>query len=125
MEATFKGMRFTDEDVVDAGSFIPNGEYNPHNVRPWAVEFMGTIIAVVFASHEQDALDAAVDGGKMDGHMISNEDMAELERVGQDEDVTRLGNAGEPFDLTYIGLHEMPNPPFSFVALLNAITETV
>jgi hypothetical protein len=34
-EASYKEIKFTDADVVDLDSWIPEGEYNPHRVRPW------------------------------------------------------------------------------------------
>lgn len=34
---------------------------------------------------------------------------------------TFLGNAGEPFDIEGVDAVELPNPPHSFCALLNAM----
>jgi hypothetical protein len=40
------------------------------------------------------------------------------------ENISRLGNASEPFDVQALEIVELPNPPFSFVALFNAHNES-
>ena len=35
MTAEFNQIKFSDTDVVNKDDFIPEGEYNPHKVRPW------------------------------------------------------------------------------------------
>ena len=119
MQAVFNEIKFTDADVVNPDDFIPAGEYNPHHVRPFLIHDHGFVFAVVFADCLQDALDAAVDGNKLDGFQVSEKDLADY---GPDEDgITRLGNASEPFDIQTLDTVELPNPPFSFTALFNAI----
>ena len=72
----------------------------------------------MFADCLQDALDIAVDAGKLDSFKVSEDDLADY---GPDEDgISRLGNAGEPFDIEALGVEELPTPPFNFVALFNA-----
>jgi len=151
MEASFKEIKFTDADVINADDFIPAGEYNPHKVRPWLLHEVrpwllhdaGFTVAVVFAACEQDAMDEAVDTGKLDHLQIHPEydndraDYMTTDPAGFDpncpdymsQDGTKywwkveptfLGNAGEPFDIENLGIVELPNPKFSFVALFNA-----
>jgi len=98
--------------VVNPDDYIPTGEFNPHNVRPWLIHNEYGTLAIVYASHEQDALDEAVDGDKMDSCMVSPEDYAEAEREGHADEYANLGNAGEPFDLTYIGMIPLPNKQY-------------
>lgn len=111
-------FQFDDSDVVDPSAYIPKGEYNPHNVRPFLLHEEGFTIAVVFASCLQDAIDEAVDAGKLDRFMISPKDMADYGE--EEEGVSRLGNAGEPFDIESLGIVELPNPHFSFAAMMAA-----
>ena len=57
-------------------------------------------IAIVFADHEQEALDTIVDEStKLDSCMIDAEDVNDYS--------AHLGNASEPFDLNYIGIREL------------------
>jgi hypothetical protein len=119
MQAEFNQIKFTDADVVNAEEFIPAGAYNPHKARPFLLHDHGFVVALVFASCLQDALDIAVDAGKLDGFQVSENDLADY---GPDEEgIARLGNASEPFDIQALDAVELPNPAFSFVALFNAM----
>jgi len=120
MQAEFNQIKFTDNDVVNPSDFIAKGDYNPHNVRPFLIHDAGFVVAVVFAAGLQDALDIVVDeSNKLDGFQVSESDLADY---GPDEDgITRLGNASEAFDIEALDAVELPNPPFSFVALFNAM----
>lgn len=120
--STHAQITFSDTDVINADDWIPAGSYNPHNVRPFLLHDHGLVVAVVFADCLQDAIDEAVDAGRMDRYLIAPEDLADY---GDTEDeieerITRLGNAGEPFDIETLGAIELPNPPFSFCAQFNA-----
>lgn len=118
MESICNQVKFTDADVVNKDNFIPAGEYNPHNVRPWLFYDHGFVLAVAFADCLQDALDEAVDANKLDCYQVLESDLADY---GPDGDgITHLGNAGEPFDIESLGIIELPNPAFSFCALFNA-----
>ncbi len=119
MQAKFNEISFTDNDVVNPDDFIAKGGSNPHKVRPWLLHDHGFVLAVVFADSTQDALDIAVDAGKLDGFQVSESDLADY---GPDESgISRLGNAGEAFDIEALGVEELPTPPFSFVALFEAM----
>jgi hypothetical protein len=117
-ESKFREIRFTDDDVVDADSWTAAGECNPHNVRPWLLHDHGFALAVVFADCLQDALDAAVDAGKLDRFLVTPDDMGDYP---DDEGLAFLGNASEPFDIESLGVEELPNPPRSFCAQFNAM----
>jgi len=110
------GIKFSDEDVVNFDAFIPEGEFNPHNVHPWVLHDHGFVVAVVFAGNLQDALDKAVDANKMDRFLIKEKDFGDYP---DDQGVTTLGNAGEPFDIENLDYIELTNPaPATFVELL-------
>lgn len=117
MNANFNEIEFSADDVVNIDDWIPHGDYNPHNVRPWLLHDQGFVIAVVFADSLQDALDEAVDAGKMDRYLIDGEaNLSDYE--DEDEDgISYLGNAGEPFDIESLGVIELPNPPYSMEQL--------
>ena len=119
LQAKFNEITFTDTDVVNPSDFIAKGDFNPHNVRPFLIHDGGFVVAVVFADSLQDALDAAVDAGKLDGFQVSEENLAEY--GPEEEGITRLGNASEPFDIQTLDAVELPNPPWSFVALFIAM----
>jgi len=119
MQAKFNEITFSDADVLNPEDYIPAGAYNTHRVRPWLLHDHGFVVAVVFADCLQDALDEAADNGKLDGFQVEENDLADY---GQNEDgISRLGNAGEPFDIEALDVVELPNPPFSFVALFEAM----
>ena len=103
-----------DINRVLANNVIFDGEYNPHNVRLWLISNMHGYVAAVWSSCEQDALDEAVDADLMDSLAIDEADA--------DEDTARLGNAGEPFDLTYCGVCALPQNEMS-VGILMAFAE--
>lgn len=126
MTAKYQEIQFSDADVVnpdgyDRDAFRKDGTKRAGTSVPWLIHDHGFPVCVVFASHEQDALDEAVDGGKMDRYQVADKDVADY---GEEEQgITRLGNASEPFDIESVGLVQLPNPPFSFVALFNAATK--
>lgn len=110
----YQQITFTDADIANIDDCIYRGEYNPNNIRPWLLHDHGFVVAVVFASGEQDALDIAVDENKMDRYLISDKDLPDY---GDEEDgVCRLGNASEPFDIDTLGLVPLPIPRHSFCA---------
>ncbi len=140
---------FTDADVVNPDDFVPAGDCNPHNVRPWLLHDHGFTVAVVFASCLQDAIDEAVDDDKMERYSIditekdssyhtssccffqSEDPASEFDRcrlLDPDCDcdlpgVSFLGNAGETFDIETLGYIELPNPRASFTAQFEAHQE--
>lgn len=148
-ESEFREIKFTDDDVVNIDDWIPAGDYNPHNVRPFLFHDHGFVLCVVFADGEQDALDEAADSGKLDSFKIDLESESEFEDYltpnwseadpGLDEDcpeITKngiaywwrngmvpgfLGNAGEPFDIESLQWEELPNPKRSFCAQFNEL----
>ena len=119
MQAEFQQITFSDSDVLNPDGYIAQGQYNPHRVRPWLLSDQGFVLAVAFADCLQDALDIAVDAGKLDAFQVAEKDMGDY---GPDEEgIARLGNAGEAFDIEALDAVELPNPPFSFTALFTAM----
>ena len=113
------GLTVTIDDsmVIEGEGFILAGDFNPHNVRPWVIGHEFGPVVIVFASCEQDAIDEAVDAGKLDCFLIEDHECAE------DCEALHAGNADEPLDQTYMWIRELPNPPFSFIACLNAAVQ--
>ena len=70
--------------------------YNPNNTRLWIMGHSFGAVGCVFASHEQDAFDNAVDLDMMN-HCIAEDQNGDNDT---DEVLTSLGNAGELFDLS-------------------------
>jgi hypothetical protein len=103
---------FNRSDVVNPDDYIPNGEFNPYKIHPFLIHNEFGPLCVVYASNLQDALDEAVDGDKLDSCLVSPEDYKEAEAEGHSDEYANLGNAGEPFDLTYIGFVELANAQY-------------
>mgnify|MGYP003652150582 CR=1 FL=1 len=64
-------------------------------------------IAFVYANCEQDALDEAVDAGRLDSDMLTPDELAECLDNGWDDEVMYLGNASEPFRSPYLSISEV------------------
>ena len=107
--------KFTQSDIVNQDEWIPAGVYNPHNVRPWLLHDHGFVVAVVFASCLQDALDSAVDGDKMDRYLVTlpNADYPD------EDSLAYLGNASEAFDIDTLQVIELPNVKMDFALLFD------
>ncbi len=129
MTTTYAEITFSDSDVVNPDGYIPKGEYNPHNVRPFLLHDHGFVLAVVFADCLKDAIDEAVDADKLDRYQLdpidqfNRDDYGTTDEAGDwdwNDSVSFLGNAGEPFDIETLGAIELPNPPFSFCAMFAA-----
>ena len=81
---------------VDGGA-----RYNPRNIRAWVIGNVYGALALVFAAHDQAALDVATDAGLMGRFAIDPRgwriDDATCEVVSEyGDDVTFLGSADEP-----------------------------
>lgn len=95
-----------DAKIILANDVIFQGEFNPHNVRLWVIGNEFGALGAVWASCEQDALDTLCDEGLSAGLMV-----AEPEDGDPDGELARLGNAGEPHDLTYAWMAEVDFQP--------------
>ena len=151
-ESEFKGIKFTDADVVNLDEYVSSPSYNDrHSVRPFLFHDAGFVLAVVFAESCQEAVDIAVDAEKLDRFKINVEDAKQLiaymttdvkemaagfdpECPEHTDDHGRkwwwkrepsfLGNACEPYDIESLEVVELPNPAMSFCAIFNAMEKT-
>lgn len=73
-------------------------DFNPHNTRLWIVCNEYGALGAVWAQHEQDALDELVDNDLGAGLLVDEAD-------ADDDECARLGNAGEPADLSNCRLY--------------------
>ena len=64
-------------------------------------------IAFVHADCTQDAIDIAVDAGKLDSERMTNDDWQEYESNGWDDSYMLAGNASEPFWCKYLSIREI------------------
>ena len=111
---------FTDADVCNLFDWIPAGESNPHNVRPWLLHDHGFTLAVVFAGCLQDAIDEAVDNGKLTRFKLDEKEVEAYCDTDNEELISYLGNYGVPHDIESLDYIEIVNPPASFTAQFNA-----
>jgi hypothetical protein len=79
---------------------------NYHNVRLWVLGNQFGAMGAVWASCEQDAIDELIDKDLAGGILIDEKDIDE-----EDEDVSRGGNAGEPYDSQYLWMNEVEFNP--------------
>ena len=85
-------IELADERILCNDVQLPCDRINYHNVQLWVIGNELGALCAVWASNEQDALDAACDAGLLAGLAIEEKDA--------DDESARLGNAGEPHDLT-------------------------
>jgi hypothetical protein len=105
------------DDVVNPDEYIANGGFNPHHIRPWLIGNEFGVLGIVYASHEQDAMDELADAGKLDGHLVKMEETTVGENGETLDDcgaeLTHLGNAGEPFNIDNVWMRELPNKQYA------------
>ena len=111
IESKIGEITFTDDDVVNLDGW-DQGE------RGWLFHDHGFVVGVVLKEYpaytESDALDELVDSGKLDRYQVEDSQR-------DDEGITFLGNAGEPFDIKTLQMIELPPVPVSYCALFNAV----
>lgn len=98
-------------DIMLPADIDNSCRYNPHNVRLWVIGHEHGAICAIFASHEQEAFDNAVDANKLNCLMLDEET----------DDCARLGNASEPFDLSYAWIGEVEFNPARDILLITAL----
>lgn len=107
-----------DTDHVICNDVVLPDEFNPHGVRLWVIGNEFGAIGAVWANCLQDALDELVDSG-LGGGLLCDEPTSPEE----EEDITRLGNFGEPADLTYVWAQEVQFDPARDWKLLCSFAE--
>ncbi len=86
---------------------IANPNERRYYDKTYAVHNEYGVVAIVYADCEQNALDEALDGGKLDSMLMSAEDFAEYEQKGWHDSYMLLGNASEPVWTDYLGINEI------------------
>lgn len=78
-------------------------EGHPHHMTAWlfGIPISNAIYGayVVWASHEQDAMDELADSGLLDQYQVDEDELKKMTQDEIDNDFVALGNASEPFDL--------------------------
>lgn len=95
---------------VNSEDFRLNGvvfpyQYNPHNIRPWAIGHAFGVVCVVWASCEQDAFDEMVDAN-YEQFIVPPDRLAEMSDEEREE-LVGLGNASELCDLSDAWIDEI------------------
>lgn len=90
------GVKVLKEDIL-ANDVVFPWESHPHGMKPWLFEVHLGGPWIVWASHEQYALDELADSGLLDGFMADENELKDLTDEEIDETYMRLGNASEPF----------------------------
>ena len=80
-------------------------EFNPNDVGLFVVFNQFGPIFMVWGS-EHEILDISVDLNLMDQFLIEQSEIDKMDKE-EEEELTRLGNASEPFDLAYVGIEKV------------------
>lgn len=83
--------------LLAINGYHANASYNPHDYKAYIIHNEYGAICVSLGSCLQEALDNAVDNDLLDAYLADDQDH-------DNEGLSSLGNAGELFDLTYIGV---------------------
>jgi len=83
------------------------GEYNPHNVKAWVIGHEFGAVALVVGEHEQEALDNAMDEGKLECMLMDEDDLNEHAFNSWDDSYTYAGNASEAIWSEYLWIREL------------------
>jgi len=110
--AELEGDKILANNVLLPREIDPDAAYNPYNVRMFVIGHEFGPICAVWASSEQEALDEAVDQNMLDCLMEKDQNPED------DEDLTRLGNAGELFDLTHAWIADVEWHPLRDIKLI-------
>lgn len=97
-----KGLKFNKKHIVNPSDYDPSG----NGTKAFIIYNECGTICLVFAKHLQDALDLAVDEERFECQRIKECSKEE------EEYYTLLGNYGDLYDLTYVGV-EIVNTPFT------------
>ena len=85
--------------LLRLNGFKRNERWGSGTMKVFAINNEFGLLAIAIGSHEQEALDNAVDCDCMDSCLV--------EESERDEDHASLGNASESFDLSYISMTEL------------------
>jgi hypothetical protein len=80
---------------------------HPHNMRLFVITHQFGAVCAVWASSDQDALDAACNLNALDAFLASDDDIKDNVTEESDGELTRLGNAGELFVMADAWLYEV------------------
>jgi hypothetical protein len=112
-------FHYSEEDFVNPESYdFHRHVWSSREPLAYVIHTCGAVLAIVFPEYyaytEQDAIDEAVDKGKLDSLLISQEELADYE-TGKDsegypeyEGIAFLGNASEPFDQQNLEMFSIP-----------------
>lgn len=109
---------YTADDFVNPESLDQRNARGSEKQRAWVLLDGGHCIAIVFSEYygycEQDALDEAVDAGKLDAFQVTESELADYV-VGHDsegnpeyEGIVNAGNASEPFAFESLDIWTVP-----------------
>jgi hypothetical protein len=83
------------------------GDSHCYNMRLWVIGNEFGACCAVWASHEQDALDNAVDANMLDSELLENQDEGYDNEGEVIDGYISAGNAGELFHSDYLFIHQV------------------
>lgn len=109
-----EGEHIICNDVQLPGTIDASCRFNPHKVRAWLIGNTFGAVCMVFAPCGQNALDSAVDAGKLDAFKADDQTI-------ENERFAYLGNASEQFDLSDFWMGEATFDPARDILLIVAL----
>jgi len=99
-----------DVDRIRCDDIILPGEFNPHNKRLWVTMSRYGALGATWADNMGEALDELVDHDLAGNLLVDEKHLSEMDEAEQEE-LARLGNAGEPCDLTDVDVQPVVFKP--------------
>ena len=97
-------------DRIRCDDIILPGEFNPHNKRLWVTMSRYGALGATWADNMQEALDELVDHDLAGNLLVDENDVSKMSENEQEE-LSRLGNAGEFCDLTDVDVQPVVFKP--------------
>ena len=100
-------MKIMSQDIKVNRTHVANPGERSFYDHVYAIGHEFGLITIVYADCDQDAIDEAVDRGKLDCMKMSDEDYAEYESNGWDDSYICAGNASGPFWSEHLWLEQI------------------
>lgn len=109
-------------EQIRCNNVVFAGEFNPHNVRLFVIGNEFGALGAVWADCEQDAFDELVDCDLGNGLLVDEATYSAMSDE-EKEELSALGNAGEPADMTHAWIAQVDFQPARDWKLLIAFAE--
>jgi hypothetical protein len=105
---TYRDSRNFEYDLSD--ELIINFDNYEYSTKAYLIHDAGFPICIVFASEEHEAIDIAVDAGKLEAYKLTLKEELEYKQDGIESSITYCGDDVTPMDLDSLTIIELPHP---------------